>query len=273
MADSARTAFDDVDIASPRSLPPFRAAVSDQPKPKRNLPKKAHATVPTIQLPTNVATWTRMHVKKWLIYTVQVKTVAPKLAAVDGAMLAEWATDTHLDMRLRDAYSITQPVHRLRLATHIRALRPQRAIDTNRREKVDDDKDLYEMPIDVETRSSTSCVQGDAITDSQPMQVASAVEIAPTTQFSSSAPDAPTHADDSVVGKRRVGCVMDETEPCARGGSVGERSNDATGLDKVDDEGDECLPSFSDAFIALEDDGRGSPPPPFDDALPRMEDL
>ncbi|RHZ41536.1 hypothetical protein DYB31_005675 [Aphanomyces astaci] len=75
---------------------------------KCEIPKKK-ATPPAVQFPIDVSTWTRMDVKKWLIYNVQVKTLAHKFAAVDGHMLLGWAVHPHLDVWLRDKYSIAQP--------------------------------------------------------------------------------------------------------------------------------------------------------------------
>ncbi|KAF0695754.1 Aste57867_13444 [Aphanomyces stellatus] len=77
----------------------------------------------TLQLPNDVAAWTSMDVKKWLIYEVQAKTIAHKFACVDGKVLLEWAVDPALETgRLKDQLKIHQSIHRRRLAKRIRQL-------------------------------------------------------------------------------------------------------------------------------------------------------
>ncbi|RLO02082.1 hypothetical protein DYB28_012807, partial [Aphanomyces astaci] len=230
---------------------------------KCEIPKKK-ATPPAVQFPIDVSTWTRMDVKKWLIYNVQVKTLAHKFAAVDGHMLLGWAVHPHLDVWLRDKYSIAQPVLRLRLASHIRQLQPQTHPSTTNRGNMNDDSG--DDTVDEKLDEDNTTIQPDSSHQNTPNgQAIHKPELIRDSRGCQSA----LLPLPQIQGENGTSDVQDTIR--GNGDDDDEVSiNTEDALDSIT--GDECLPGFSDCHVIDPGDDDNHPPPPFDDPLPEFDD-
>ncbi|RQM24649.1 hypothetical protein B5M09_006382 [Aphanomyces astaci] len=233
---------------------------------KCEIPKKK-AIPPAVQFPIDVSTWTRMDVKKWLIYNVQVKTLAHKFAAVDGHMLLGWAVHPHLDVWLRDKYSIAQPVLRLRLASHIRQLQPQTHPSTTNRGNVNDDSG--DDTVDEKLDEDNTTIQPESSHQNTPNGLAiHKPELIRDSRGCQSAL-LPLPTDSQIQGENGTSDVQDTIR--GNGDDDDEVSiNTEDALDSIT--GDECLPGFSDCHVIDPGDDDNHPPPPFDDPLPGFDD-
>ncbi|ETV76256.1 hypothetical protein H257_09745 [Aphanomyces astaci] len=259
--------FDQPKIEPPDPLTPAaRTETGISKQLKCEIPKKK-AIPPAVQFPIDVSTWTRMDVKKWLIYNVQVKTLAHKFAAVDGHMLLGWAVHPHLDVWLRDKYSIAQPVLRLRLASHIRQLQPQTHPSTTNRGNVNDDSG--DDTVDEKLDEDNTTIQPESSHQNTPNGLAiHKPELIRDSRGCQSAL-LPLPTDSQIQGENGTSDVQDTIR--GNGDDDDEVSiNTEDALDSIT--GDECLPGFSDCHVIDPGDDDNHPPPPFDDPLPGFDD-
>ncbi|RHY23527.1 hypothetical protein DYB25_011344 [Aphanomyces astaci] len=257
-----KAAKDNFSLAPKHKLVP-RTETGISKQLKCEIPKKK-AIPPAVQFPIDVSTWTRMDVKKWLIYNVQVKTLAHKFAAVDGHMLLGWAVHPHLDVWLRDKYSIAQPVLRLRLASHIRQLQPQTHPSTTNRGNMNDDSG--DDTVDEKLDEDNTTIQPDSSHQNTPNgQAIHKPELIRDSRGCQSA----LLPLPQIQGENGTSDVQDTIR--GNGDDDDEVSiNTEDALDSIT--GDECLPGFSDCHVIDPGDDDNHPPPPFDDPLPEFDD-
>ena len=100
--------------------------------------RRARPPKPTLSLslPPDVSAWTRLDVKKWVIYDLKLPTLAPKVSQVDGnALLSLARTPSALEKTLNHTFHIHLPLQRLQLQQAILRLLPPSTNSTHQKQE------------------------------------------------------------------------------------------------------------------------------------------